>query len=62
MGTHSNPTGGDGAKDQEAVNFLEMKVKDTKPLPYAEAVQLAISAVQNVLFPGLQGHRHRGAE
>lgn len=38
-----------GAKDQEAVNFLEKKVKGAAPLPYAEAVQLAIGALQNVL-------------
>lgn len=38
-----------GAKDQEAVNFLEKKVKGAEPLPYAEAVQLAIGALQNVL-------------
>jgi 20S proteasome alpha/beta subunit len=38
-----------GAKDQEAVNFLEKKIKGAEPLPYAEAVQLAIGALQNVL-------------
>ena len=37
-----------GAKDQEAENFLEKKLKGA-PLGLAQAVQLAISALQSVL-------------
>ena len=37
-----------GAKDQEAENFLEKKVKGS-PLSLAQAVQTAIAALQSVL-------------
>ncbi len=35
-----------GAKDQEAINFLEKKFKNNPSYSYTEAVQLAISALQ----------------
>jgi len=38
-----------GAKDQEADNFLEKKVKGMAELSLEEAVQTAIGALQNVL-------------
>ncbi len=38
-----------GAKDQEADNFLEKKVKGMAGLSLEEAVQTAIGALQNVL-------------
>ena len=38
-----------GAKDQEADNFLEKKVKGMADLSLDEAVQTAIGALQNVL-------------
>ena len=43
-----------GAKDQEAVNFLEKKMKAADPLSYSAAVQLAIGALQNVLSEDLK--------
>lgn len=43
-----------GAKDQEAVNYLEKKVKGAEALPYDAAVQLAIGALQNVLSEDLK--------
>lgn len=38
-----------GAKDQEAENFLEKKVKSTVNMGFDETVQMAITALQNVL-------------
>ena len=38
-----------GAKDQEASNYLEKKMKANPALSFAEAVQTAISALQSVL-------------
>lgn len=38
-----------GAKEQEAENFLEKKLKGDPSFTYDEAVQTAISALQNVL-------------
>mmetsp|Transcript_4268 Transcript_4268/g.12313 ORF Transcript_4268/g.12313 Transcript_4268/m.12313 type:complete len:249 (-) Transcript_4268:1553-2299(-) len=43
-----------GSKDQEAVNFLEKKMKGAEPLPFDAAVQLAIGALQNVLSEDLK--------
>eukprot|EP00850_Spirogloea_muscicola_P011124 SM000068S20556 [mRNA] locus=s68:117234:119214:+ [translate_table: standard] len=38
-----------GAKEQEATNFLEKKVKGTPQFSYDETVQTAVSALQSVL-------------
>ncbi len=38
-----------GAKDQEADNFLEKRVKNDPAFTYEETVQTAIAALQNVL-------------
>jgi len=38
-----------GAKDQEATNFLEKKLKNDPEFTFAETVQTAISALQSVL-------------
>ncbi|WJX88120.1 Polyamine N-acetyltransferase 1 [Trifolium repens] len=38
-----------GLKDQEAINFLEKKMKNDPSFTYAETVQTAISALQSVL-------------
>lgn len=38
-----------GAKEQEAVNFLEKKMKTNPALSYDDTVQTAISALQAVL-------------
>lgn len=38
-----------GAKDQEAENFLEKKVKGTPNFSQDETIQTAIGALQNVL-------------
>ena len=38
-----------GQKDQEAENFLEKKFKNNPQYSFDEAVQLAISALQNVI-------------
>lgn len=38
-----------GAKDQEATNFLEKKMKNNPQLSYEETVQMAITALQAVL-------------
>ncbi|MQL79981.1 hypothetical protein Taro_012410 [Colocasia esculenta] len=38
-----------GLKEQEAINFLEKKMKNDPSLSYEEAVQTAISALQSVL-------------
>lgn len=43
-----------GAKDQEAENFLEKKVKANASFSFDEAVQTAISALQNVLSEDLK--------
>ena len=40
---------GAGAKDQEAENFLEKKLKAGSSLSQAQTAQLAISALQSVL-------------
>uniref|UniRef100_A0A0E0CW72 Proteasome subunit alpha type n=1 Tax=Oryza meridionalis TaxID=40149 RepID=A0A0E0CW72_9ORYZ len=38
-----------GLKEQEAINFLEKKMKDDPQFSYEETVQIAISALQSVL-------------
>jgi 20S proteasome subunit alpha 1 len=38
-----------GLKEQEAINFLEKKMKDDPQFTYDETVQIAISALQSVL-------------
>ncbi|KAI4331303.1 hypothetical protein MLD38_029499 [Melastoma candidum] len=38
-----------GSKDQEAINFLEKKMKNDPAFSYDETVQTAISALQSVL-------------
>ncbi|XP_045828610.1 proteasome subunit alpha type-6-like [Trifolium pratense] len=38
-----------GLKDQEAINFLEKRMKNDPSFTYAETVQTAISALQSVL-------------
>ncbi|KAL9242166.1 hypothetical protein vseg_016192 [Gypsophila vaccaria] len=38
-----------GSKDQEAINFLEKKMKNDPAFTYEETVQTAISALQSVL-------------
>ncbi|KAM3315730.1 hypothetical protein ACQJBY_034075 [Aegilops geniculata] len=38
-----------GLKEQEAINFLEKKMKDSPQFTYDETVQIAISALQSVL-------------
>ncbi|GBG76909.1 hypothetical protein CBR_g23123 [Chara braunii] len=38
-----------GAKEQEATNFLEKKIKGNPSLSYEETVQIVISALQSVL-------------
>ncbi|KAL2501392.1 Proteasome subunit alpha type-6-B [Forsythia ovata] len=38
-----------GAKEQEAINFLEKKMKNDPAFSYEETVQIAISALQSVL-------------
>ncbi|KAG8073698.1 hypothetical protein GUJ93_ZPchr0006g45215 [Zizania palustris] len=38
-----------GLKEQEAINFLEKKMKDDPQFTYEETVQIAISALQSVL-------------
>ncbi|KAJ6765373.1 PROTEASOME SUBUNIT ALPHA/BETA [Salix purpurea] len=38
-----------GLKEQEAINFLEKKMKNDPALSYEETVQTAISALQSVL-------------
>lgn len=38
-----------GSKEQDAINFLEKKVKVGTPLPTDEAVRLAISTMQSIL-------------
>ncbi|KAM7259452.1 hypothetical protein ACFE04_015193 [Oxalis oulophora] len=38
-----------GSKEQEAINFLEKKMKNDPNFSYAETVQTAISALQSVL-------------
>ncbi|CAI5467648.1 unnamed protein product [Closterium sp. Yama58-4] len=49
---------GAGAKEQEAINFLEKKLKDGKHqnLTSDEAVQLAISALQGVLSEDMKAN------
>eukprot|EP00475_Leptophrys_vorax_P024687 TRINITY_DN34118_c0_g1_i1.p1 TRINITY_DN34118_c0_g1~~TRINITY_DN34118_c0_g1_i1.p1 ORF type:complete len:249 (+),score=30.12 TRINITY_DN34118_c0_g1_i1:254-1000(+) len=49
---------GAGAKEQEAVNFLEKKLKDGKhqTLTADEAIQLAISALQGVLSEDMKAN------
>jgi 20S proteasome subunit alpha 1 len=39
-----------GSKEQEAVNFLEKKIKNNPQLSYEETVQTAISALQSILL------------
>ncbi|XP_024363225.1 proteasome subunit alpha type-6 [Physcomitrium patens] len=39
-----------GSKEQEAVNFLEKKIKNNPQLSYDETVQTAISALQSILL------------
>ncbi|VAH86967.1 unnamed protein product [Triticum turgidum subsp. durum] len=38
-----------GLKEQEAINFLEKKMKDSPQFTYDETVQIAVSALQSVL-------------
>jgi 20S proteasome alpha/beta subunit len=39
-----------GSKEQEAVNFLEKKIKNDPQLSQDETVQTAISALQSILL------------
>ncbi|CAM6125056.1 unnamed protein product [Calypogeia fissa] len=43
-----------GLKEQEAVNFLEKKMKNDPKLTYDETVQTAISALQSILLEDLK--------
>ncbi|MCD7453085.1 Polyamine N-acetyltransferase 1 [Datura stramonium] len=39
-----------GSKEQEAINFLEKKMKNNTAFSFEETVQTAISALQSVLL------------
>lgn len=45
-----------GVKEQEAVNFLEKKFKSNPQYSYDETVQLAITALQNVVSEDFKAH------